>query len=129
MKTLLIATAAFFFGSSAHAQDDEGCYNRLTQDVNCNVIDETDEVPVDLEDPMCVANVDAAGNPYPNADYYVEYFAFGCANPVAWMDLDLDGFVGNGGMANNYGRVTVVDTDGLPSMWLPHAALRFGYAF
>ena len=62
-----------------------------------------------------MANVFAAGNPYPNADYYVEYFAFGCANPVAWMDLDLDGFVGNGGMANNYGRVTVIDTDGLPS--------------
>ena len=54
MKMLLI-TAALFFTPSAHAQDDEGCYNRLTQDVNCNVIDETDEVPVDLEDPMCVA--------------------------------------------------------------------------
>ena len=49
MKLLLLATAALFFAPQAHAQDDEGCYNRLTQDVNCNVIDETDEVPVDLE--------------------------------------------------------------------------------
>ena len=81
MKMLLIATAALLFNSSAHAQDDEGCYNRLTQDVNCNVIDETDEVPVDLEDPMCVANVDAAGNPYPNADYYVEYFGVRMRKP------------------------------------------------
>ena len=108
-------TLAFCFSSPAVAQDEEGCYNRLTQDLNCNVIDEINEVPVNLDDPICVSNVDDFGNPYPNADYYVEYFAFGCRNPIAWMDLDGDGFVGNGGMANNYGAVTIVDTDGYAS--------------
>ena len=34
---------AVSFSSPAVAQDEEGCYNRLTQDINCNVIDESDE--------------------------------------------------------------------------------------
>ena len=92
MKTIF-TLALLTVSVDAHAQD-EGCYNRLTQDLNCNVIDEVDEVPVDLDDPLCVSNVDEFDNPYPNADYYVEYFAFGCQNPISWMDLDSDGFIG-----------------------------------
>ena len=69
--------------SPAHAQE---CYNRLTQDLNCNAVDATDEVAVDLEDPTCAENLDDDGNPYPNADFYVEYFAFGCQHLTVDMD-------------------------------------------
>ena len=44
-----LAFALFAAGTPAHAQ----CYNRLTQDLNCNAVDAVDEVAVDLEDPLC----------------------------------------------------------------------------
>jgi hypothetical protein len=83
------------------------CYNRLTQDLNCNAVDAVDEVAVDLEDPLCAEKVDEFGNPYPNADYYVEYFAFGCEHLTVDMDVDGDGL--------SQGNITFIDTDGLPS--------------
>ena len=81
-----LAFALFAAGTPAHAQ----CYNRLTQDLNCNAVDAVDEVAVDLEDPVCAETVDEFGNPYPNADFYVEYFAFGCEHLTVDMDVDGD---------------------------------------
>jgi hypothetical protein len=105
---------AIFLASTVHAAD-EGCYSRLTKDLNCNTIEEVDEPPVDLSETVCASTVDADGNPYPNADYYHSYFTYGCAYPTAWMDLDGDGFVGDGGEANNHGVITLYDSSGLPS--------------
>jgi len=102
----IFAAVALMVGShSAQAQD--ACYNRLTQDLNCNAVDATDEVAVDLEDPVCAENTDDDDNPYPNADYYVEYFNFGCEYPTVDMDADGDGL--------SYGVVAFYDTDGIPS--------------
>ena len=102
-----IALAIIGLAQPAHAQD--GCFNRLAQDLNCNAIEAADEVAVDLDDPLCVDDDhrDEFGNPYPNADYYVEYFAFGCQYLTAAFDEDYDGL--------SYGGVTIYDTDGLPS--------------
>ncbi|MGB0638988.1 MAG: hypothetical protein ACPGTU_06635, partial [Myxococcota bacterium] len=58
------------------------------------MIDAADEVSIDLDDPLCLSNTDTAGNPYPNADYYLEYFAFGCQYLVVDYDVDGDGLVG-----------------------------------
>ena len=66
----------FALGAPAHAQ--EVCTNDLTQDLNCNGIEVMNEEAVDLSDPLCLSNVDEDGVPYANADYYVEYQAFGC---------------------------------------------------
>ena len=104
MLKILAGLALGLAASPANAQE---CYNRLTQDLNCNAVDATDEVAVDLEDPTCAENVDEDGNPYPNADFYVEYFAFGCQHLTVDMDEDGDGL--------SYGTVTFIDTDGLPS--------------
>ena len=114
LKFLPMLMGLLMLGLSGSARAD-GCYNRLIQDLDCNGVEVWDESPVDLSDPLCRETVDDHGTPYPNADYYIEYYAFGCELPVAWMDLDGDGFVGNGGMANNYGTVTLYDTDGLSS--------------
>ena len=100
----IIAAIALGLGSlPAQAQ----CYNRLTQDLNCNAVDATDEVAVDLSDPTCADNTDEDGNPYPNADFYVEYFAFGCEYSTTDYDGDNDGL--------SYGVVVFTDTDGMPS--------------
>ena len=68
------------------------CGTVLEQDLNCNSIDVSEEHPVDLGDPQCLANVDDAGTPLPNADYYLEYDSVGCAFPVLGFDGDDDGF-------------------------------------
>ena len=68
MIKILAGLALGLASAPVHAQE---CYNRLTQDLNCNAVDATDEVAVDLEDPTCAGNVDEDGNPYPNADFYV----------------------------------------------------------
>jgi hypothetical protein len=50
---------------AAHAQ----CMaDTFVQDLNCNGVDVTQEVPVDLTDEECLANVNDGGYPYPNAD-------------------------------------------------------------
>ena len=67
---------------SLHAE----CSNTLTQDLNCNTVDAAVEQAVDLADPVCAANG------FPNADWYFDYYAFGCGYPVDGYDLDADGF-------------------------------------
>ena len=84
LVTLLHLTAP------ALAQDDGGCFNDLEQDLNCNGVDVTDERIVDLTDPECLEAVDDDGNPYPNADYYYDYFSFGCMFAVLDYELDVD---------------------------------------
>ena len=49
---------------------DDICYNTLSQDLNCNAIDEVDERAVDLTDEECLSHTGDDGAPYPNADYY-----------------------------------------------------------
>lgn len=88
------------------AQADD--HNLLIQDLNCNVIDASEEEAVDLEDPLCAETVDEFDVPYPNADYYVEYFAFGCRFLTADMDEDGDGL--------SPGTIDVLNAHGLPSM-------------
>ena len=65
------------------------CQSDLSQDYNCNGIEAVDEEAIDLSDPLCQSQTDSDGNPWPNADYYVEYKSFGCLYPVA--DYDTDG--------------------------------------
>ena len=89
-----------------HAQ--EVCYSDINQDLNCNGIDVVDENPVDISDPLCAANVDQFGIPYPNADYYFDYFSYGCAYPVVNNDNDGDGLsAGNVSFENAQG-VTIL---------------------
>ncbi len=106
MVKIFAAIALSLSALPAQAQ----CYNRLTQDLNCNAVDATDEIAVDLADPTCAENVDDEGNPYANADFYVEYFAFGCGYPTTTYDVDGDGL--------SYGTVVFEDTDGMPSTLL-----------
>ena len=82
MKQLLITLAiALLLPASAWAVD-----------LNCNGIDEADEPVVDLTDPLCAANTDPQGDPYPNADYYIEWADFGCLYPLPpGNDPDGDG--------------------------------------
>ena len=70
------------------------CWNDLPQDLNCNGTEAAMEEAVDLSDPLCQEQTDANGDPYPNADYYIEYKTFGCLYPIAEYDLDLDGLTG-----------------------------------
>jgi hypothetical protein len=98
-------TLAFVFSvATMPAQADE--HNLLIQDLNCNVIDASEEEAVDLEDPLCAETVDEFDVPYPNADYYVEYFAFGCRYLTADMDEDGDGL--------SSGTIEVLSAHGLP---------------
>jgi Thrombospondin type 3 repeat len=62
----------------------------VTQDLDCDTFDVSDEPLVDLFDPLCASTLDPeTGEPYPNDDYYYDYASFGCLYPVA--DLDADG--------------------------------------
>lgn len=77
------------------------CQNtQIDQDINCNTIDEQDELPVDLSDPDCALLFEQEG--YDNRDYYYDYGTFGCRVPVLLQpppmgapeaDADTDGFV------------------------------------
>jgi hypothetical protein len=70
----------------------EGCSNEPYQDLNCNTVHVEDELLVDLTDPECAANIDpSTGEPYPNADYYWDYYSYGCLYPVSDLDVDGDG--------------------------------------
>ncbi|MEM6927908.1 MAG: hypothetical protein AAF602_13335, partial [Myxococcota bacterium] len=71
----------------AHAQ----CATTLSRDLNCNGVDAADELPVDISDPVCAANVDGSGNPFPNRDFYYDYGTFGC-EILIFPDDDNDGF-------------------------------------
>ena len=57
------------------------CLNTIAdQDVNCNAIDDDDEGPVDLEDPICEQYFLDQG--WDNQDYYYQYDLFGCTLPI-----------------------------------------------
>jgi hypothetical protein len=84
------------------------CYNTLVdQDLNCNTIDDDDEVVFDFtteEDPQCETNG------YPNLDYYFDYWTWGCLYPVADFDEDGDGL---GGSANPGAEIQLFPEDPL----------------
>ena len=40
------------------------CRTELSQDLNCNGVDVSAELSVDLSDPVCATGLDPAGNPY-----------------------------------------------------------------
>jgi hypothetical protein len=69
----------------------ETCKNVwVTQDLNCNGVDQSDESLVNLGDAECAANIDpATGLPYPNRDWYIDYESYICAFPL--VDYDEDG--------------------------------------
>ena len=54
MIKILAALTLGLASAPVHAQE---CYNRLTQTLNCNAVDATDEVAVDWKTP-CAENVD-----------------------------------------------------------------------
>ena len=102
MITLLAFLSLLLNLNTAFAQ--EVCYSDINQDLNCNGIDVVDENPVDLSDPLCSSNVDNFGIPYPNADYYFDYFSYGCTYPVVDNDTDQDGLsAGNVSFENAQG--------------------------
>ena len=68
------------------------CRTELSQDLNCNGVDASAELSVDLSDPVCAAGLDPAGNPYTSADAYYDYGLWSCDLPVSDYDVDLDGF-------------------------------------
>ena len=92
-------------------------------DLNCNGIDEEDEPPVDLTDPLCLAAVDPNGDPWPNADYYVEYADFGCVYPLPPAnDPDGDGLGSEDVIVTDeFGAQQVVTLlcDNCPNTWNP----------
>ena len=64
----------------------------LATDVNCNGIEQAQELPVDLADAVCQSHTDTNGDPWPNADYYMMYNDFGCEFPLLpTNDPDGDG--------------------------------------
>jgi len=85
-----------------------GCYTTMTQDLNCNGIDVSDEPLIDLTDPMCAGHVDDLGNPYESADYYHDYYIYGCQYFVLdfGVDQDHDGF--------GYGVISIAGDYGFP---------------
>ena len=56
------------------------------QDLNCNTVSEPDEQLVTLEGESCTDPPQ-----YPNADYYYDYYSFGCLFPAVGYDADEDG--------------------------------------
>lgn len=80
----------------------------LAQDLNCNDIGVEDEPSVDLTDPVCAANVDSEGVPFPNADWYYDYGSFGCTWPMIDYDSDEDGLGG--------GYFDLGDANGQPTL-------------
>ena len=61
-----------------------GCTNDTrTQDLNCNGINVEDEDPIDVVNgEECSTNLDTAGLPYENGDYYFDYYRFECVYPT-----------------------------------------------
>lgn len=69
------------------ANETTSCYNTvITQDFNCNGVDERFEAPVDLLAPQC-----DSGTPMPNQDWYYDFGRFGCEFEVSGNDSDGDG--------------------------------------
>jgi hypothetical protein len=95
MTALLITLSLAYAGGL-------GCYTDLSQDLNCNGVDELDDPDVDIIDPLCNIRRDPiSGEPYPSSDYYYDYVSFGCeyflladnnGDGLPDNDPDLDGF-------------------------------------
>ncbi len=87
----------------------------VTQDINCNGIDLSEEYTVDVNDPLCAANLDpATGLPYDSVDYYYNYYEFGCTYFVGDQDVDGDLLVGFDPLAM-LGMVSILTPDGNPA--------------
>jgi hypothetical protein len=89
---------------------DSTCTNVwVTQDLDCDTFDVSDEPLVDMTDPECAGNIDPnTGLPYPNDDYYYDYTSFGCAFPTAQYDEDGDLL----SSTENLGAIEVPNPDG-----------------
>ena len=69
----------------------QGCYNDYaTQDFNCNGVDVSEEVAIDVTLPDCDDRDPWTGEPVDNNDYYYDYFTWGCTYFVAGDDIDLN---------------------------------------
>ena len=73
----------------ARAADEPPCVTKLTQDLNCNGIDASEEFDVDPKDPECALHIDPlTGFPYASADYYYDYSSFRCAYFLPDLPID-----------------------------------------
>jgi hypothetical protein len=79
------------------------CGTPLPADMNCNTVPPLLEEVVDLLDARCASELAPDGLPWPTADAYYDYGAFGCTIPVAELDPDLDGF--------GFGEIVVQDEE------------------
>ena len=71
----------------AFAQSTTDCVTDIDQDLNCNYIDVSAELPVDETDEECQVDDDDV---YYNADWYYDYFSFGCTYFLVPNDYDVD---------------------------------------
>jgi hypothetical protein len=76
------------------------------QDLNCNGIDVADEPLVDVLDPACSAHTDSHDQVLSSADYYYDYFSFGCQYFLPDLGVDDD----DDGLAQ--GSVDILYSDG-----------------
>jgi hypothetical protein len=92
------------------------CFNPdVTQDQNCNDIEASEELPIDLTDPLCAANIDpATGLPYDTIDVYYNYYEFGCTYFIGDHDVDGDLLTGFDPLAM-LGMVSLYTPDGNPA--------------
>lgn len=96
----------------------------VTQDLDCDTYDVSEEPPVDLFDPLCAENIDPeTGEPYPNHDYYYDAKSFGCLYSVVGLDED-DDLLSSGSLAitapdgSTFTTVTL-DCDDCPADYNP----------
>ncbi|MFT6816632.1 MAG: hypothetical protein ACJATT_000431 [Myxococcota bacterium] len=89
--------------ASALAQD--ACMPEASQDLNCNLVDASDEGLVDTRSSLCASAI-ASDPRAANIDAWFDYNTLGCTVSVLALDEDADGF-GHGGLE-------FVDDDGRP---------------
>ena len=86
--SLLACVGLGLGGPAARA---ETCRTELNRDLNCNGVDASEEPLVDPLDPVCATKVDAAAEPYPNADWFLDPSSYGCSYLAIDYGLDEDG--------------------------------------
>jgi hypothetical protein len=69
---------------------EEACRTDLSQDLNCNGLDVSEEQPLDAEGALCADAL--AVDPTVNRDSFFDYNSFECEQPVSEFDQDGDGF-------------------------------------